>query len=233
MILLTSISQHPISVHGIHEVTRGRYQSAGLKNLWRIAVSAYGCQVSRRLKGDKSSVVSKDAVRILLLATAIAGVPILGTIFVTSATTEPDLAELVPINSRLANYVVLNWSELMRDPSAGIQKATLRIADNEVQALGYMFDGDRPSSKGEWVREFVLLPEAGTLIHPAHRIRDQLITVHLEDSKGVRFSPRLLIWVWGKFRVSPEPAVRSRPLYTVEQARVKLADKADIPRYFR
>ena len=177
--------------------------------------------------------MSKDAIRVLFLATAIAGVPILGTIFVTTTTSEPDLTELVPIKGRIANYVVLNWSELLLDPSSDARKTTLELADSEVQALGYMFDGDRRISKGEWVREFVLLPEAGTLIHPAHRIRDQVITVHLEDSKGVQFSPRLLIWVWGSFRASSEPAVRSRPLYTLEHARVNLADKADIPRYFR
>jgi hypothetical protein len=73
--------------------------------------------------------VSKDAIRILLLATAIAGVPILGTIFVTTATSEPDLAELVPINGRIANYVVLNWSELLWDPSSGARKATLGLSD--------------------------------------------------------------------------------------------------------
>jgi hypothetical protein len=189
--------------------------------------------VSRRSKANKTAVVSKDAILTLLLATAFAGVPILGTIFVSTATSEPDLADLVPVNSRVANYVVLNWSELLRDQSSDIRKAALGLSDSEVQALGYMFDGDRPISKGEWVKEFVLLPEAGTLMHSAHRIRDQLITVHLEDSKRIRFAPRVLIWVWGRFRVSPEPALRSRPLYTLEQARVELADKTDIPRYFR
>jgi hypothetical protein len=73
--------------------------------------------MSRQSNANKTGVVSKDAVRILLLATAIAGVPNLGTTFVTTATSEPDLAELVPTNSCIANYVVLNWSELLRDPS--------------------------------------------------------------------------------------------------------------------
>lgn len=189
--------------------------------------------MSRRSKGNKNAVRPKEAIRTLLLATAIAGVPIPGTIFVATATSEPDLGELIPINDRIANYVVLNWSELLRDHPSDKRKATLGLSDIEVQALGYMFDGDRPISKGEWVKEFVLLPEAGTLMHPAHRIRDQVITVHMEDSKGSQFAPRVLIWVWGKFRVSTEPEVRSRPLHTLEQARVKLADKADIPRYFR
>jgi hypothetical protein len=153
------------------------------------------------VEGEQKPVPSKEAIRILLLATAIAGVPILGTIFVTTATSEPDLGELVPINDRIGNYVVLNWSELLRDHPSDSREAALVPSDSEVQALGYMFDGDRPVSKGEWVKEFVLLPEAGTLIHPAHRIRDQLITVHLEHSKGVQFAPRVLIWVWGRFRV--------------------------------
>jgi hypothetical protein len=45
-------------------------------------------------------------------------------------------------------------------------------------------DGDRSIGKNQWVQDFVLLPEAGTRLHPAHRIRDQMIAVHLEDARG-------------------------------------------------
>jgi hypothetical protein len=88
-------------------------------------------------------------------------------------------------------------------------------------------------STGEWVREFMLLPEAGNLLHPAHRIRDQMIAIHLEDGQRIRFSPRRLTWVWGRFGVLSEPTVRSEPLYTLERARAKPADRADILRYFK
>jgi hypothetical protein len=177
--------------------------------------------------------VRKEGIRILLLATAIAAVPILGTIFVATTTSEPDLSELVPIYSRIANRVILSWSALLRDHQFDIQKATLRISGSEIQAIGYMFDADQPVSKGEWVKEFVLLPEAGSFVHPAHRIRDQMITVHLEDGGRIQFAPRTLIWVWGNFLVSSAPAVRSQPLYTLEGARAQPADKADIRKYFR
>jgi hypothetical protein len=189
--------------------------------------------VSRGVKGKKPAVSRADSIGIVILATVIAGVPILGTVFISTATSEPDLSELAPINNRIANYVVLNWSELLQDRPSDMRRAPLQPSDGKVQALGYMFDGDRQTSKGEWVKEFVLLPDAGTLVHPAHRIRDQMIAVHLEDSKRIQFSPRSLIWVWGSFAVSSEPAVRSKPLYSLEQARVKLADKADIRRYFK
>ena len=102
----------------------------------------------------------------------------------------------------------------------------------EVQGLGYMIDSDQSVRKGEWVSQFVLLPEAGNLLHPAHRIRDQMITVHLEDRKGIQFSFRALIWARGTFAASSEPGVRSKPLYTLERARAQLADKADIQKYF-
>jgi len=153
---------------------------------------------------------------------------------VTASTSEPDLSELAPINDHAGSYVVLTWSALLQDHPPDLGKARLGIVPGtDVQALGYMFDGDRRVSKGEWVREFVLLPEAGSLMHPAHRIRDQMIVIHLEGGKPIQFSPRTLTWVSGSFGVSPESAAGSKPLYTLERARAKLADRADINRYFK
>ena len=189
--------------------------------------------MSRALQRRKPAVFRKEGLLILLLATAFAAVPILGTIFVATMTSEPDLSGLVSINSRIANHVVLNWSELLRDHPSDTQKAAVRISGSEIQALGYMFDADQPISRGEWVKEFVLLPEAGSFVHPAHRIRDQMITVHLKDGGRIQFAPRTLIWVWGNFLVSSAPAIRSQPLYTLEGARAQRADKADIRKYFR
>jgi hypothetical protein len=163
----------------------------------------------------------------------VVAVPILGTIFVTASTSEPDLSELAPINERAGNYVFLDWSALLRH-QFGIPGAEIGIsAGSDIQALGYMVDGDQPAGKGEWVRDFVLLPEAGNLLHPAHRIPDQMIAVSLEDPKRIQFSPRALVWVWGNFRVSSERAVRSKPLYRLEQARVIPAGKGEIQRYFK
>jgi hypothetical protein len=191
--------------------------------------------VGGRAKRKKKGIVSRaDGIKLLVLVTVVAGVPILGTIFVTNSTSEPDLSELAPIQDHAAGYAILNWSALIQDHPPDLAKTKLAIAaGTDVQALGYMLDGDRPISKGEWVKEFVLLPEAGNLLHPAHRIRDQMIVIHLEDGKPIQFSPRALTWVWGSFAVVSEPAVRGKTLYTLERARAQPADSVDIQRYFK
>ena len=58
----------------------------------------------------KITVSRRDNIRALVLIAVVAGVPILGTIYVTASTSEPDLSDLTPISQRAGNYLVLNWS---------------------------------------------------------------------------------------------------------------------------
>ena len=171
----------------------------------------------------------RDNIRALVLIAIVAGVPILGTIYVTASTSEPDLSDLTPIAQRAGNYLVLNWSELLQEKPHDLNIRT----GAEVQALGYMMNSDRSTGNDQWVQDFVLLPEAGTLLHPAHRIRDQMIAVHLEDGARIQFAPRALVWVWGNFRASAGLGPRSEALYVLDSARAKPADRADIQRYFK
>ncbi len=185
--------------------------------------------MSRRANDKKLTISRGDNIRALVLIAVVAGVPILGTIYVTASTSEPDLSDLTPSNPRAGNYLVLNWSALLQD-----QPRNLSIRDGaEVQALGYMTDSDRGTVKNQPVQDFVLLPEAGTLLHPAHRIRDQMIAVHLEAGTRVPFVPRSLVWVWGDFHASAGLGSRSEALYVLDKARTKPADRADIQWYFK
>ena len=174
----------------------------------------------------------RDSIRALVLVAVVVGVPILGTIYVTASTSEPDLSDLTPIRQRADNYLVLNWPALLQDQAHVLNTGLVIPAGAEVQALGYMFESDRSTSKDQWVQDFVLLPEAGNLMHPAHRIRDQMIAVHLRDGTRIQFSPRSLVWVWGNLQASAGLG-HSEALYSLERARVKPADKADIQRYFK
>jgi len=189
--------------------------------------------VGKRSNGKKLTVSRRDNIRALVLIVVVAGVPILGTIFVTASTSEPDLSDLTPIRQHADNYLVLNWSALLQDHAHVLYTGRVIPAGAEVQALGYMLDSDRSTSKDQWVQDFVLLPEAGNLMHPAHRIRDQMIAVHLEDGTRIQFAPRALVWVWGNFRASAGLGARSEALYVLERARAKPADRADIQRYFK
>ena len=180
----------------------------------------------------KPKLSKRDSIRALVLVAVVVGVPILGTIYVTASTSEPDLSDLTPIHQRAGKYLVLDWSALQNE--AHISKAaTAMPAGADVQALGYMMDSDRSIAKDQWVQDFLLLPEAGNLMHPAHRIRDQMIAVHLEQGTRIQFSPRALIWVCGNLQASAGLGPRSEAVYVLQRARVKPADKADIQRYFK
>jgi len=187
---------------------------------------------SRAQVKKKPTVSRRDNIRALVLVAVVAGVPILGTIYVTAATSEPDLSDLTPISQRAGNFLVLNWSSLLQDQAHSLNTGTVIPSGAQVQALGYMMDSDRSTSKDQWVQDFVLLPEAGNLLHPAHRIRDQMIAVHLEDGTRIQFAPRALVWVWGNFRASAGLGPGSEALYVIERARTKRADRAELRRYF-
>ena len=102
-----------------------------------------------------------------------------------------------------------------------------------MRALGYMMEGDQPVRDGQVVRRFVLLPDKGNAVHPAHRFGDQMIDVQLRPSDSVRFSGGSLVWVWGTLRALPGDPGGPIPLYRLEDARVEPADEGEIPRYFR
>ncbi len=149
-------------------------------------------------------------IRALVLIIAITVVPVAGTVIAVVATTQPNLSGLTPVKNPQSNYSLVDWSNLGHPNKA-------------VQVLGYMTDGDHPLREGDWVQDFALLPEAGNVLHPAHR--DHMIAVHLKDNSRIQFSPRSLVWVWGTLRESP--------LFSVEQAAARPADKSEIGKYFK
>src|SRR5258708_13978364 len=103
--------------------------------------------------------------RALVLVLFIACVPVLGTVWVVTSTSEPDLSELKPLKQSEGNDPVLEWAALRRDHSRAMAAGSQAFSGAEVQALGYMAEGDQAG-------DFFLLPDAGNLLHPAHRFAD-------------------------------------------------------------
>ena len=170
------------------------------------------------------SVSRSERLRTLVLVIVITCVPVLGTLLAIVSTTEPDLSDLTPIRQPPGQYELLNWFALRHGRFS---------AQASVQALGYMVESNRSPHTGDRIRDFIVLPEAGNLLHPAHRIPDEMIAVRLRDGELIQFSPRRLVWVWGTFRVSPGDPAGLQPLYHLDQARAQLTDKSEIPKYFR
>jgi hypothetical protein len=192
--------------------------------------------VGARAAAKKKLLISRaEEIRTLLLIVVIAVVPLMGAVFVITTTSRPDLSDLTPVGNPAGSYSILNWSRLLRDHSHALEAGSAIFAGAAVQALGYMVDGDRAVGEGEWVEDFVLLPEAGNLFDPAHRFGDQMIAVHLQKDARVQFSSRRLVWVWGRFQASlsaSDPSA-AKPLYTLEQAHAQPADKGEIRKYFK
>jgi hypothetical protein len=169
----------------------------------------------------------------LILIGVIACVPVIGSVWAITSTTQPDLSELAPLQAQTAEYAVLAWSSLLRGHSNALNARSTILPGASIQALGYMMDGARPIRAGQPTKSFVLLPDAGQLLHPAHRFGDQMIAVQLHDGDTIKFSPRALVWVWGTLQSSPGDPTGSEPLYALGNARAELAPKADIDKYFR
>ena len=179
----------------------------------------------------KLSVSPGEQRRTLILVILIACVPLVGTVAVVVSTSELDLCDLKPLR-RAGNSPVLEWAMLRRDHPGVMAANDDAFSGAEVQTLGYMTDGDRPAAKGDRVVDFVLLPDAGNLLHPAHRLGDQMIAVHLREGEPITFLPLRLVWVGGTLRVTPGDPAGPKPLYALDQARSRHAEKADIHKYF-
>jgi hypothetical protein len=190
--------------------------------------------VGGRVRTKKKPLISRpEEIRTLILIVVLGVVPLMGAVFVINATLRADLSNLTSIGNKAGKYAILNWSSLLRDHSHALDAGSGIFTGAEVRALGYMADGDRAFGEGEWVQDFVLLPEAGNLFDPAHRFGDQMIAVHLQPDARVRFSSKTLVWVWGTFQASPGDPDSERPLYTLERARTQPADKGEIRKYFK
>jgi hypothetical protein len=158
--------------------------------------------------------------------------PLLAIVILISRTSAPDLFDLVPNDGAASDgYMLLAWYDLERGRQALKEGGVATGA--RIRALGYMMDGDQPVRDGQSVRTFVLLPDKGNAVHPAHRFGDQMIDVQLPLGDSVRFSRGSLIWVRGTLIAFSGDPGGPQPLYRLENARVEPAKEREIPIYFR
>jgi hypothetical protein len=184
----------------------------------------------RRIRA-KTILPRRHEIRFLILLTACLCLLTFGTARGVFSTAQPDISDLSPVFAKTGDYTILNWVELERHRSA-LQQGAVAFTGARIQALGYMMETDRPVPTGKSVREFILLPDAGNFLHPAHRFGDQMIAVHLEG-REIKFVPRSLVWAKGILRASSGDPAGSRPLYDLDEAIVFAASKMDIQHYFR
>jgi len=122
--------------------------------------------------------------RTLALIITIACIPLLGTILAIVITSKPDLSELIPSNPQVGDYNVLSWRELLQTHHE-LSSVAAKLDGAAVQALGYMVEGDKAIHPGDFVQDFVLLPDAGNILDPADRFGDQMVSVRLKEGERI------------------------------------------------
>lgn len=145
--------------------------------------------------------------------------------------TGPDLFDLSPTVPSVDGYMLVAWYNLER--GHGALKVGRPSAGSPTRVLGYMMYGDHPIQDGDAVDRFVLLPDAGSAVHPADRFGDQMIDVQLRTGTAILFKEGRLVWVWGTWKSLAGDSAGDKPLYQLQDAHAKNVDAAEIPKYFR
>ncbi len=124
-----------------------------------------------------------------LIATCVMTVSGVGICLVTSSS-QTDLSDLTPVAQPAGSTPVLSWASLLRDHRLVADAGEAPHAGMEIRALGYAMDPVGPLQDVDRVRAFVLLPDAGNLMHPAHRFGDQMVVARQRQGDTYRVSYR-------------------------------------------
>jgi hypothetical protein len=151
---------------------------------------------------------------------AVIGFPLFLGYVLVAVDISADLSELKPTR-RVDDegLVAVGWAELEGD---GVQ--------GRVRMIGYMMDGYQPSHDGANVDMFLLLPEAGEFLHPAHRIPNQMVEVR--PRRPVSFRNRQLVWAVGRLNRTMGKAGEETAAWAMGDADVQPAEPRDIPKWF-
>lgn len=152
-----------------------------------------------------------------------------------------DLSDLMPTEALPDHTATLiGWQDLEIPYGKTLSlEQTHWQPDRRVRMLGYMMDnygmdGLKPLPDGAFVRMFVLMPEAGHFLHPAHRVPEQMVEVW--PSHPVVFRFRSLIWSTGNLARTSGSHGRTgddTALYAMTDADAGPAVQSDITLWFR
>ena len=157
------------------------------------------------------------------------GVPFaLLTAFV-AADTYVDLSDLHGRSTDASGLPIVGWTAL----SSARTTETIPADDTRVGMAGYMMAPYQSGTAGSLsVKAFTLMPDAGLIIHPAHRDPDQMVYVWLGPKSDTTFRNRTLVFVTGHFEKT-NALSSSQPLYALRNAKVRNASPTDLRSWFQ
>jgi hypothetical protein len=162
--------------------------------------------------------------RTLVIIMAAVALPLTIEFVLLTADMLVDLSDMKPAQTLVdPNVSLIGWPDLATEAQRGNGKPRVRM-------LGYMMDGYMSIRDGESVEMFMLMPEAGQFLHPAHRIPDQMVEVWVKSR--VPFEERSLVWVSGVLTLTPRQN-GEHASYAMRNALVEPAIEGDLKRWFK
>lgn len=186
-------------------------------------VSLYDLRVGSRIirRRNDAAVHRREALTFWAILLAI-GLPMILAVALVAMDMRRDLSEMRSTGLKDDRGAVpVAWPELKQGSEFS----------GRVRMIGYMMDEHRPVRDDSRVDTFILLPEAGTFLHPAHRIPNQMVVVW--SSNPVVFRERDLVWVSGNLSRTLRKSGEDQPNYAMTFADVGPLAEQDIGKWFR
>jgi len=101
--------------------------------------------------------------------------------------------------------------------------------DGTARMIGYMMDGNQAARDGAPVNLFILMPEAGQFLHPAHPQPEEMVEVRTKQPVAFKF--RQLVWATGRLSRTTG-GDREHAAWAMTDARVQPASDGEITAWF-
>lgn len=180
----------------------------------------------------------KEEVRALATIVCAVVLPLILAFLLVAADMRTDLSDLLPREALPdPTTVLIGWGDLEIPEGRSVSLEQTRWQpQRRVRMLGYMMDGysmggQKPSPEGAPIGMFILLPDAGQILHPAHRIPDQMVEIW--PAHAVPFRYRSLVWATGLLARTRTRRETDKALYAMADADVKPAVQSDITLWFK
>jgi hypothetical protein len=166
---------------------------------------------------------TRETRTLALILIAVVG-PLLLTGALIAIDMRTDLSDLKAIRGKSVDgYPAFGWADLAN---------MIPGHPTPARMLGYMMDGYHPVSDETPVMMFTLMPDAGHILHPAHRVPDEMVEVWLPLDMPIRYLNRRLVWVSGTLRRKDAAMKEGEALYTISNATVRFAAEHQIRDWF-
>jgi hypothetical protein len=197
-----------------------------------------GARLIKKRGAANNTARRKEEFRAIVMIICAIVLPLVLAFILVAADMRSDLSDLIPREALPdQSAALIGWADLEIPEGRSVSLEQRRWQPKRrVRMLGYAMDGytvdgHKPARDGASVEMFVLLPEAGQILHPAHRIPDQMVEIW--PAHPTQFKFRSLVWATGVLARKQGRREADKALYAMTDSEVKPAAQSDITLWFK